>query len=224
MKIAICTIATDAYWDKYHTLRTSIDRHFLTNHQVQNFVYTDAQNPSDEVFHISHLPAPLITLMKFNFLFQKEHVYRYYDYLYFIDGDCVIVDDINEEIFPTKDQPIVVTKHPWQTYNSNQYDNNKLSTAYVSDSGNNHYLQASFFGGDPDLVLDMACNINEMIKCDLKNQYIAKWFDESYMNKFLLDKPVKLLDPSYAYPDPKLWNFNSDIKPKIIHQNLFSRD
>lgn len=223
MKIAICTISTGDYWEKYGKLRSSIDKHFLTSHQVSNFVYTDALETNHEIFHISHLPPPLITLMKFNFLFQREYVYRNFDFLYFIDGDCLIVDDIDEEIFPTSELPIVVTKHPWLTYSSKEYDGNPSSTAYVNDSGNNHYLQASFFGGDKDYVLDMASNVNEMIKHDLKNRYIAKWFDESYMNKFLLDKPVKLLDCSYAYPDPEIWQSRPNIKPKIIHQNLFSK-
>ena len=222
MKIAICTISTDSYWNKYPTLRNSIDNHFLTKYYVHNFVYTDALSSNAEVFHIRHLPSPLITLMKFDFLLQQQHVLRNFDLLYFVDGDCIVVDDIDEEIFPSDDQPIVATKHPWQSYNSEQYDTNPLSTAYVSDSGTNHYLQACFFGGYTHSVLNMATEISEMIKKDLKIRYIAKWFDESYMNKFLLDKPVKLLSPGYAYPDPEKWSSRPDVKPKIVHQNNFS--
>jgi len=222
MKVAICTISTDAYWDKYPSLRKSIDTHFLTKCQVHNFVYTDNPISNDEMFCIAHLPSPLITLMKFNFLVQQQHILRRFDLLYFIDGDCIIVDDIDEEVFPTTDAPIVATKHPWQSYNSEQYDTNPSSTAYVLDSGNNHYLQACFFGGYTNSVLEMATEINEMIKQDLKIRYIAKWFDESYMNKFLLNKPVKLLSSGYAYPDPKYWHSRPDVKPKIVHQNNFS--
>ena len=222
MKIAICTISTDAYWDKYPALRKSIDTHFLTKYSVHNFVYTDAISSHDEVFHISHLPSPLITLMKFNLLVQKQHILRNFDLLYFVDGDCIVVDDIDEEVFPTLETPIVVTKHPWQDYNSEQYDTNPQSTAYVSDSGNNHYLQACFFGGYANSVLEMATEVNEMIKQDLKTRYIAKWFDESYMNKFLLNKPVKLLSSGYAYPDPEKWHSRPNVKPKIVHQNNFS--
>ena len=222
MKVAICTISTDAYWDKYPSLRKSIDTHFLTKCQVHNFVYTDNPISNDEMFCIAHLPSPLITLMKFNFLVQQQHILRRFDLLYFIDGDCIIVDDIDEEVFPTTDAPIVATKHPWQSYNSEQYDTNPSSTAYVLDSGNNHYLQACFFGGYTNSVLEMATEINEMIKQDLKIRYIAKWFDESYMNKFLLNKPVKLLSSGYTYPDPKYWHSRPDVKPKIVHQNNFS--
>ncbi|MFM7987468.1 MAG: hypothetical protein ACKPKO_49965, partial [Candidatus Fonsibacter sp.] len=115
-------------------------------------------------------------LMKFNFLIQQQHIFRNFDLLYFVDGDCVIVDDIDEEIFPTQETTIVVTKHPWQSYNSEQYDNNPASTAHVNDSKDHHYVQASFFGGYTNSVLEMATDINEMIKQDLKIRYIGKWF------------------------------------------------
>ena len=72
MNIAICTICTDVYWNNYPKLRTSIDKYFLTDHNVYNFVYTDFKNVNDEMFYIQHLPSPLITLMKFNFLIQKN--------------------------------------------------------------------------------------------------------------------------------------------------------
>lgn len=222
MKIALCTISTDRYWEKYTPLRESIDKYFLKNYDVKNFVYTDRVTDNDEVFHISHLPSPLITLMKFNFLLQKQHILKNYDLLYFIDGDCKIVDYIDEEIFPTDEFPIVATKHPWQEFNSNQYDDNPMSSAYVEDSGTNHYIQACFFGGYTTNVLDMANQIHDMIKQDLKIRYIAKWFDESYLNKFLLNKPVKLLHARYAYPEVTVWNHILNDTPKIIHENSFS--
>ena len=160
--------------------------------------------------------------MKFNLLVQKQHILRTFDLLYFIDGDCIVVDDIDEDVFPSQETPIVVTKHPWQSYHSSEYETHPSSTACVLDSGDNHYLQASFFGGYSDSVLEMATEVNEIIKQDLKIRYIAKWFDESYMNKFLLNKPVKLLSSGYAYPDPERWHSRPNVKPKIVHQNNFS--
>lgn len=222
MNIAICTICTDVYWNNYPKLRTSIDKYFLTDHNVYNFVYTDFKNMNDEMFYIQHLPSPLITLMKFNFLIQKKHILKNFDLLYFIDGDCEIVTSISEEIFPTNENRIVVTKHPWQHYNSKEYEDNPNSTAYVKESGNNHYVQACFFGGYAEDVLKMSFEIHDLIKKDLKIRYIAKWFDESYMNKYILDKPIKFLDCGYAYPTKSIWGLDFNTTAKIMHDNKFS--
>lgn len=218
MKIAVCTISTNRYWEQYKTLRMSLDRYFLKKYDVNKFVYTDREE-KENFFRIFHLPPPLVTLMKFHYLIEKKDVLEKFDLLYFIDGDCECVSDIDDEIFPTKETPIVATKHPWQTYKSNSYENNPKSSAYVLDSGNNHYLQACFFGGFTKDVLNMSYDINELIKQDLKNCFFAKWHDESYMNKYLLNKPVKLLDCAYAYPTPRIWNQKFNCIPKIFHDN-----
>lgn len=114
MKIAISTILTDSYWSRYETLKKSINNYFLKNHDVTFFTYTNKLQSSYNIFNISHLPSPLITLMKFNYLIEQRDVYKNFDLIYFIDGDCEVVNTIDEEIFPTKEMPIVVTKHPWQ--------------------------------------------------------------------------------------------------------------
>lgn len=222
MKIAISTILTDSYWSRYETLKKSISDYFLKNHDVTFFTYTNKSHSSDNIFNISHLPSPLITLMKFNYLIEQQDVYKNFDLIYFIDGDCEVVNVIDEEIFPTDEMPIVVTKHPWQHYNSKAYDENPISTAYVNDSGNIHYVQASFFGGHANDVLKMSYDINEMIKKDLKLRYIAKWFDESYLNRYIIDKSVKFLDCGYAYPTDSIWKLNFNTIAKIMHDNKFS--
>jgi len=221
-KIAICTICTNEYFKKYAKLKLSIDNFFLKNHDVSTLVYTDQLSDDNFIFKINHLPSPLITLMKFHFLLQHKEKLKKFDLIYFIDCDCEIVDVINEEIFPSEELPIVVTKHPWQRYNSNSYEDNNISTAYVLDNMNNHYLQGCFFGGYTEIFLNMCESINEMIKIDLNKRYIAKWFDESYLNKFLLDKPKKLLDCGYAYPNTLRWKEHFSVVPKIIHDNNFS--
>lgn len=222
MRIAISTILTDSYWSRYETLKKSIDNYFLKNHDVKFFTYTNKSQSANNIFNISHLPSPLITLMKFNYLIQQQDVYKNFDLIYFIDGDCEVVNVIDEEIFPTDEMPIVVTKHPWQHYNSTLYDENPSSTAYVNDSGNNHYLQACFFGGYVEDVINMSVDIHTLIKEDLKKRYIAKWFDESYMNKYLLNKSLKFLDCGYAYPTTSIWKQNFNVIPKITHDNQFS--
>ena len=221
-KIALCTICTDKYIEKHIKLKNSVDKFFLKNHDVNFFVYTDQLNENNLTFKIAHLPSPLITFMKFHFLFQKKIVLENHDLIYFLDCDCEIIDFITEEIFPTKELPIVVTKHPWQGYNSDSYENNIKSTAYVEKSMNNHYFQACFFGGYSEYVFKMCQSISEMINTDLSNRYIAKWFDESYLNKYLLDQPKKILDCGYAYPNISRWGNNFNAIPKIIHDNSFS--
>ena len=95
MKIAVSTILTYLYWCRYEKLKESVDKYFLKNHDVKFFAYTNKLQSSDNIFNISHLPSPLIALMKFNYLIEQQNIYKNFDLIYFIDGDCEVVNVID---------------------------------------------------------------------------------------------------------------------------------
>ena len=59
-------------------------------------------------------------------------------------------------------------------------------------------------------------NINE----DLKKGIIAVWHDESHLNSYLVDKKVKLLNPSYGYPED--WDLPFNPKIMILDKRKFA--
>jgi len=57
--------------------------------------------------------------------------------------------------------------------------------------------------------------INELdknINIDLDNDVIALWHDESQLNRYIIGKEYKLLDPGYIYPE----GWDLPFKAKII--------
>lgn len=222
MNISICSIATGDYFERFTKLRYSLEKYFLKTHNVSIYVFSNKVSNTKNTFFINHLPSPLVPLMKFHYIISKGDYFLDSDLIYCIDSDCEVVENIDDEIIPNLNG-LVCVEHPWQKYNSPIYEDNPLSKAFVEDSGNNHYFQSSFFGGYTDAMLTMCKFINELISQDLKNRYIAKWFDESYFNKYMIGiEKKKILNCGYSYPTPSMWNQTFDVIPKIIHDNAFS--
>ena len=53
---------------------------------------------------------------------------------------------------------------------------------------NTSYFIGAFFGGCRDAVIQMAEQIERNLKKDIKEQrYIARWHDESHLNRYIPD-------------------------------------
>ena len=223
MKIAIITIATGKYYKHIETLKSSIDKYFLKDHNKTLYLFTDQTCTDSNILshYIDDLPSPLTTLLRFKYILDIKPELLNFDLIYYIDADCKIVCEINNEIFPDMTSQLVVAQHPWQKYNSNSYETNPKSTACVIDSKNTHYFQACFFGGYTNDFIKMAEELDKNIRIDLKNNIIAKWRDESHINKYIIENPHKELTPSYCFPYNHVihpWE-GCNYVPKIIHYN-----
>lgn len=220
MNVAICTIATGEYCNNLDELFLSINKYFLENHKKTIFLFTDLYKYDGVIVkHIENLPWPLITLLRFKYITEAEKEIEKFDCIYYIDSDCTVVDNITEGILPSKKGQLVAVEHPWQGCNSDIYETNPLSMACVLDNKGTHYFQACFFGGYSDDFLKMSKHIYENIKQDLENNIIAKWHDESHLNKYFIENLPKSLHVGYAYPNPDIWNQTFSVEKKIIHNN-----
>jgi len=90
------------------------------------------------------------------------------------------------------------------------------STAYVSDEDHDKYYAAAFVGGKSETFLKMAKTISERVDEDERNGIIAKWHDESHLNKYFNENPPTQLSPSYMYPEELINNPQYPFKPKIV--------
>jgi hypothetical protein len=171
---------------------------------------------------ISDLPWPLITLMRFYYFNKIKEELSKFDLIYYIDADIQINDQITKEIFPNNVNQIVTVEHYWNFNNSFLYETNKASTAYVniySPDFYPKYCQGCFFGASAPTFLKMSELLEKNINEDLKNNIIAKWHDESHLNKYIITHDCKILNRGYSYCENDSKLIPKNIQVKFIHKN-----
>jgi hypothetical protein len=96
------------------------------------------------------------------------------------------------------------------------YDRNNKSNAFIPHGIGSRYYQNCFQGGDGKQFLEMCKTLQARIESDLRNNYIALWHDESYMNRYMVEHPpTKELPPTYAQPE----HWPSFGPTKILHRD-----
>ena len=212
-KVAILYMATGRYikfWDNFYS---SMEKYFLPRHEKTYFLFTDhddLQVPNNVVkIHQDQLPWPYVTLKRFHFFSQVSEELSKFDYIYFLNGTMMPLREINEEIFPTEEQAIMVTLHPgyFRSRQSHRpYDRNRKSKAYIPSNEGEYYAMGGFNGGTGKGFLKVIKTLKEWTDIDLKNNTMPVWHDESLLNRYLLTymkengKPLVLL-PEYAIPE-----------------------
>lgn len=202
MKIGHLIIATNRYIEFAKPLINSSIKYFLPSHNVTTFLFTNMSFNMKDVICIDqeHHPWPGMTLRRYEIILKNKDVISNMDYIFYTDVDMLFVNSIGDEILGD----LVATVHPGY-YNSPPKDmpheTDIKSKAYVQLSDRKKYYAGGFNGGKKDTFFNMATSICENIKKDLEWGYIAKWHDESHLNRYLIDHPPSItLDPSYCFP------------------------
>ena len=84
----------------------------------------------------------------------------------------------------------------------------------VVNSGE-HYYQGGLIGGESKAYIELLEQCSLMTETDLKRNITARWHDESYLNKYLLDKQIKILSTEYGRPQ----EWTVPPTPKIIFRD-----
>lgn len=214
--IAVLLIATNKYISFVSNILNDINKHFLKDHNVTPFLFTNHEDYSHEVnfkkYKIDHKSWPKITLERYHTFLTAEQELQQYDYLFYLDVDMKIVADVNEEILGER----VATIHPGFRGGVGTPERRKLSTAFIDSSCKNTYFAGGFNGGSSKEFLRMSREIKKNIEQDYRANIIAVWHDESHMNKwFYKNEPSVKLSPSYCYAEGQ----NLPYEQKIIALN-----
>lgn len=173
------------------------------------------------IFETEAVQWPFPTLFRYNLFLQKEEILKEYDYIFYCDIDMVFANYIGDEILGNG---LTAAQHPMYALRQNYvapFEPNPKSSAYVPF--NNTYYAGGFQGGKSADFIKAMKAMRKTIDLDFeKNNYIARWNDESHWNKYLREIPPAItLSPAYIYPDSlineyyiKLWGKN--YSPKII--------
>ena len=92
------------------------------------------------------------------------------------------------------------------------YETSKKSTAHVAKNEGDVYYAGGFWGGRVLNILQLAQRLRRNVEKDLSWGYIARWHDESHLNRYFIDHSSKVLSSSYCYDANK----NYPIEKKIL--------
>lgn len=204
MKIGLLVIATNKYIQFLQPLITGADKFFLKNHEVTYFVFTnqDINIESDRSvvkIETEHKNWPWMTLGRYKIFSENRKTLEQMDYLYYIDADMLIVDEVGDEILGD----LVVTQHPGYYKGGDWREIRPECLAYIPIFKNIQYFAGGFNGGTSQEYLRMADVLSRNIDLDYSRGIIAIWHDESHLNKYVSDSglqlDLKILTPSYCY-------------------------
>ena len=221
-KVAILYICTGQYNVFWNFFYDSAEQFLLPGYEKHYFVFTDAGKIYNEDSALVHkiyqqaLPWPYPTLYRFKFFKSIEQELKAYDYIYFFNSNIKIIKTITAEAFlPGADEELVVTQHPYYWNKKNKkftYDRNPASKAFVPMGEGSIYAAGGLNGGRAKDYLRFINSCNDYTEQDLLNNIIALWHDESYLNRYIIGKKIKMLHPGFLYPAETTIPFE-----KIIH-------
>jgi histo-blood group ABO system transferase len=211
MNIGLLVIATNKYIKFVDQLLKSSQNFFLKKHTVNMFVFTDSPSVPDGTIRVfqPHMPWPGSTLKRYHIFTKNSDILSKMDYLFYSDADMRFEGEVGDEVLGD----LVATQHPgfWnQPYSffSTSYENRPQSMAYMPPGYGKAYYAGGFNGGKAVRFLNMANTISQWIDQDEAKGIIAKWHDESHMNKYFADNPPSLvLSPAYCYQEEKQMPF-----------------
>jgi hypothetical protein len=126
------------------------------------------------------------------------------DWIFQIDADMVCLAPVGREILAAG---LTVTTHPGYPPGTPEeecpYERRPESRACVREGEGRQYHPGAFVGGPRDEFLEMAQTLMGWYADDASRGLRAVWYDESYLNRYLLDRPPALvLDKRYCW-----WQF-----------------
>lgn len=209
-KIAILYICTGKYEVFWKNFYESAEQFLLSGYEKHYFVFTDAETIFNDTSATVHkinqepLPWPYPTLYRFRFFKSIENELTGYDYVYFFNSNIKVMRQVTaEEFLPLDGEDLVVTQHPyfWKKINDKfTYERNPASAAYVPIGEGKIYAAGGLNGGSTNNYLSFINACYNYTEQDLEKNIIALWHDESYLNRYIIDKKIKVLHPGFLYP------------------------
>ncbi|XP_028660608.1 globoside alpha-1,3-N-acetylgalactosaminyltransferase 1-like [Erpetoichthys calabaricus] len=211
--VGLAVFAIGTYSQYLQRFLASAEEYFLAEHLVTYYILTDNLRGIPSItlgggreikpFYIAERPDWVhLSKMRMSLLSSiiKELLKDEVDYLFCMDVDQVFINPVGSEILGN----LVATLHP-EYYNKPidlyPYELNMDSKAYVSISeGDYYYYTSELYGGKCHEVYQLTLVCSQYILQDMEINYHALLFEESYLNKYLIQrKPTRILSPEYNW-------------------------
>lgn len=229
MKTAVIFIGTSEYLNFLPDWYESCEEYLLPDSEKTYFVFTDGSMegaPDNIVVRpTEHKSWPFVTLYRFKYIKECAEQLKEYDAILFVDADMKVVDKVTQKELFVKGKDLIGVHHP--CHHAQMPPHNEFPGAFETDPNSlahvtgdidfSTYWQGCFWGGRSKAVLAMIEELDRRITVDEERGIVAKWHDESHLNRYFLDNidKVHTLHPMYAYPE--VFADHLDYEPKIVH-------
>lgn len=209
MRIAILYICTGRYSIFWKDFFISCEKYFVPTYEKHYFVFTDDKkicifNDRVHYIHQDNLGWPDVATKRYHILVTIKEQLQVFDYIFFFNANARFCRPIDASYLPDTESPFVFQQHPG-FYNKPSwrfpFEQNPLSQAYIARRHASYYLASGINGALCDAYLDMIESIKKAVDVDLQHGLVARWHDESHLNKFAIGKSFKLWHPGFATPD-----------------------
>jgi len=232
-KVGIIFIGTGLYAGFFDGFYKRINRYFCVEQDKKIFVFTDLIDHPNflgkddvDVNEISHAEWPFITLHRFKFMHSIKEKLSEMDYVIFVDADLWPIEESSlEDLLPSHmSKDYFGVQHPGFINEQGTFEDNKDSYAYAYEQGFDlsNYWQGCFWGGKTKKILEMIQILDQRVDEDYDKGIVAKWHDESHMNKFFLENKdnVHTLHPGFALPEASGYEYVWEaFPPRMMHLN-----
>lgn len=186
------------------------------------YVFTDSehifQEDNERVIksYQADLGWPDNTLMRYHIFESQSEPLIKYDYLFFMNANCLFVDEITSSEFLPMAKDLLFVNHPIFYNKSNleyTYERNPKSQAYIPAGEGEYYISGGVNGGKAKAFLELIAELKRRVDVDKEAGIIALWHDESHINRYAYENDnYVLLDAAYFYPE----GWEGPFSPKIL--------
>lgn len=224
MKIGIVYLATGAYNQFWKDFHDTCEQYFCVDAEKGYELFTDSPEsigcamPNVHVRQIKDLGWIVNTSYKSEYICGIREALEDYDFVFYINSNFLFTSPIYAvEVLPTVSDDyltalsfdhylgIDVCHYP--------YDRNPQCLAYIPIGKGKRYYQGGFYGGRTKELLALSDWCREAIARDFSQKVVARFHDESYINRYLMDKSPKILNDEYALQH--IWPYHGSYKAVI---------
>ena len=220
MKIAILNISIGRYSIFWEDFYKTCEMNFIPEIEKDYYVFTDCKKMYREnddrvkIIHQENLGWPFNTMKRFRMFKRVEDKLVDYDYVFFINGNALFKEELSKD-FIKKDKSIITIIHPgiFGTPRVKMpFERNPESNAYIGFGEGKYYVQGAFIGGTGKAFVEMIDKLDILTEDDLKKDIIAVWHDESFLNKYILNRnDVQIMGRQYLYYEEYVFPWNPII-------------
>lgn len=225
MKIAILSINIgeyDVFWPQF--FKSAEKNLFPECHTKEYFVFTDSPAIKEiknkvHIYKQKDLGWPFNTMKRFHFFQSIHDDLEDFDYIFFANANAEFLCPISFEIIiDSKD--IIMIEHPGYHFVKKEnlpFERKKSSNAFVPIKDGNIYVQGAFYGGKKEPFLQMIEILDARTEDDLKNNIVAIWHDESFLNWYAMKHYEKIQILGWQYL--KYEEYVMPYRPVIVLRN-----